>query len=87
MNNSIDKPEPSPYNAINKPEQPNTELMIIKTIQGLVSTANRELGKLDEMAMKERKGIVERAVLIGQALEDIDIFQRTTLNELQKAFE
>ena len=65
------------------PEQPNTELLIVKTIQGLISAANRELGKLDELTPL----IDKRKVFIRQALDEMDTFQRTTLNELQKAFE
>lgn len=66
------------------PEQPNKELMIVKTIQGLISAVNRELGELNEST---KLLSCHRNSLILQALEDIDIFERTTLFELQKAFE
>ena len=64
-------------------EQPNKELMIIKTIQGLISQVNEKLGELDKITAPATKC----KTLIGQALDDMDIFQRTKLAELQKAFE
>jgi hypothetical protein len=64
-------------------EQLNKELIVIKTIQGLISAVNRELGVLDKLTSSKTK----HKVLIGQALDDMDIFQRTNLAELQKAFE
>jgi len=67
----------------NIPEQPNTELLIVKMIQSLISAANRELSKLDELSM----GSTKRKVLIRQASEDMDRFEKTTLYDLQKEFE
>lgn len=66
-------------------EQPNTELLIVKTIQGLTTCINNDLEKLAvltaDMPMNECK------LLIIQALANIDSFEKTTLFELQKAFE
>ncbi len=68
----------------NKTEQPNTNAMIVKTIQGLMSVINNELDKLNE----ETKYLsCHRNSLVLRALEEIDVFEKTTLYELQKAFE
>ena len=70
------------------PEQPNQKLMIIKTIQGLMEVVKDNLSKLDlltELAPIDK--MKERKTLIAQALEDIDLFEKTTLFELQKACE
>lgn len=64
-------------------EQPNTELMIVRNIHGLMGVVNHNLGKLDELTPLTDK----RKVFVRQALDEIDTFQRTTLNELQKRFE
>lgn len=65
-------------------EQPNQNAMIVKTIQGLMSVINHNLEKLNT---NTRMLSCHRNSLVLQALEDIDIFERTTLFELQKAFE
>ena len=59
-------------NAGQHPEQPN---QIAKTIQSLMTVVNDNLMKLPDSPMK------------SEAIEEIDEFQRTTLNDLQKAFE
>ena len=65
-----------------KPDQPNQSLMIISEIEGLVSQVNERLEKLDGGHYA-----CVKAVKKGQALEEIDLFQKTTLFELRKAFE
>ncbi len=60
-------------NADRHPEQPNQ--VIVKTIQSLMTVVNDNLMKLPDSPMK------------SEAIEEIDLFQRTTLNDLQKAFE
>lgn len=67
----------------NYPEQLNT--IIIKTIQGLMTCANNELQKLDELT--PLTPVTRRKVLISQAIDEIGIFQKTTLFDLQKASE
>lgn len=70
-------------------EQPNKELLIAKTIQGLISAVNRELGELSLITASKylEIDIKLRYSLITKALEEIDLFEKTTLFELQKAFE
>ena len=63
-------------------EQPNKNLMIITEIEGLISQVNEKLGKLEEPWKYNYKTLVK-----SQAIEEIDIFQKTTLFELRKAFE
>ena len=65
-------------------EQPNQELMIIKIIQDLMTVVNNNLSKLDE---ETQMLSCHRNVLVRRALEEIDLFERTTLFDLQKAFE
>lgn len=60
-------------------EEPNPELMIVKTIQGLMCQVN---SKFNELCATD-----ERKALLHKALEEIDLFEKTTLYELQKAFE
>lgn len=67
-------------------EQPNTELLIIKTIQGLTTCINNELqklyiNKLSEVIYQKQAGAKARA------LESINSFEKNELYELQKAFE
>lgn len=57
------------------PEQPNTNTMIIKTIQGLITVILNNIAKLPNSKLR------------GQALEDMDLFEKTTLFELQKEFQ
>ena len=65
-----------------KAEQPNQDLMIITEIEGLVSQVNEKLERLHEPTYDKKT-----YNLISQALEEIDLFQKTTLFELRKAFE
>ena len=67
-----------------KPEQPNQNLMIITEIEGLMSQVN---DKLVSIPIGSYIGSGERRKLMGQAAEEIDLFQKTTLFELRKAFE
>ena len=68
-----------------KPEQPNQNIMIILEIEGCISQINEKLGKMgDEML---EMGFIKRKCLISAALEEIDLFQKTTLRELKQAFE
>ena len=64
------------------PEQPNSNAMIVKTIQSLMTVVNNELVKLGENSER-----MSRKAVVLKALEEIDLFERTTLFELQKAFE
>ena len=68
---------------IDKPEWPNQSLMIVKTIQSLITVVNDNLGKLDVLSI----GSTKHKVLIRQALEEINLFECTTLNKLQKEYE
>ena len=70
---SIDQPEP---------EQPNQSIMIIEEIEGLISQVNDKLDELDGGHYA-----CVKAVKKAQVLEEINIFQKTTLFELRKAFE
>lgn len=68
----------------NCPEQPNQNLMIIEEIEGLLNQVNGKLYELSEpqpIIMKCQK------TLRSQAIKEIDLFQKTTLFELRKAFE
>lgn len=65
------------------PGQPNQNLMIIEEIEGLVSQINNKLENLPEMLLLKRSKLSPKK----QAIEDINIFQQTTLFELRKAFE
>ncbi len=68
------------------PEQPN--LKIIEEIEGLISQVNDKLDILDrKWAVEVSENKFKRMTRISQALEDIDIFQKTTLVELRRAFE
>lgn len=60
-------------------EQPNKNLMIIEEIEGLISQVNEKLERLEAYYGKSK--------VKNQALEEIDLFQKTTLFELRKAFE
>ncbi len=62
-----------------KTEQPN--LKIIEAIECLISQINDRLGELPTDGMLQGKG-----QLRGQALEEIDLFQKTTLCDLRKIF-
>ena len=65
-------------------EQPNQNLMIIEEIEGLMSQVNDKLYKLSGGQPVLMKCTV---TITSRALEEIDLFQRTTLFELRKAFE
>ena len=84
------KPEPPKCNCIESlhlegavlcPDcaQPNSNAMIIKAIQGLMTCAT---GKIGELSDKQNT----RAIRC-KAIEEIDLFEKTTLFELQKEFE
>ncbi len=60
----------------------NPNLMIIKEIEGLMSQVNEKLVSLDDGHYVNVK-----ATKKNQALQEIDLFQKTTLFELRKAFE
>lgn len=67
-----------------KPEQPNPNAMIIKKIQGLMTYVSNELDVLNRNTFMLP---CQQPKLIAQALEDINTFEKTTLFDLQKAFE
>lgn len=69
------------------PEQPNQSAILVKTIQSLAICINNELEKLREGITDQIPGDSCRKMRVLQALEEIDLFERTTLFELQKAFE
>lgn len=62
-------------------EQPN--LKIIEEIEGLISQVNDKIAKLALSDLGVDKGYSE----IMKASEEIDLFQKTTLFALRKAFE
>ena len=66
------------------PEQPNQNLMIIEEIEGLMSQVNEKVENSLRIGGNNKK---EKIVLLSQAVEEIDLFQKTTLFELRKAFE
>ena len=65
-----------------EPEQPNQE--IVKTIQSLMTVVNNNLEKLNEST---KFLSCHRNSLVLKALEEIDIFEKTTLFDLQRCFE
>ena len=76
-----------------QPEQPNKDLMIIEEIEGLMSQVNEKVNKLNEdnklsvfnpQTLSQQRNII---IIISTALEEIDLFQKTTLFELRKTFE
>ena len=68
----------------NCPEQPNKNLMIIEEIEGLISQADDKLGELNMLITMDDS---KQSKQISQTLEEIDLFQKTTLFELRKTFE
>ncbi len=66
----------------NKTEQPNQ--VIVRTIQSLMTVVNDNLEKLNEST---KFLSCHRNSLVLKALEAIDLFERTDLFDLQKAFE
>lgn len=69
-------------------EQPNENKLIIETIQGLMTQVNEQVSKLGVLGATTEV-TRERTALVGQMLEDVDLIQCTTLNEMAegKAFE
>ena len=64
----------------------NKNLMIIEEIESLMSQVNEEVEQLEApIATDSTKN--KRLELKRQALEEIDLFQKTTLFKLRKAFE
>ena len=63
------------------PEQPNQNAMIVKTIQGLMTCVENELVKLHKTTEQNVYNLVTKA------LDETDLFEKTTLFDLQEAFE
>ena len=61
--------------SVPEPEQPNQQIMLVKTIQGLTTAIFHDIIKLPESELK------------AKAHEEIGKFERTTLYELQKEYE
>ena len=66
--------------------------LLLNEIEILASELNDKIGKLednlinsDELAQKQPP--YKRKQIIDKALEEIDLFQKTTLFDLRKAFE
>ena len=66
--------------------------LLLNEIEILASQLNDKIGKLednlinsDELAQKQPP--YKRKQIIDKALEEIDLFQKTTLFDLRKAFE
>lgn len=77
---------PHPCNYVNQQrltEQPN--LKIIEEIEGLISQVNEKIHKL--IFTHKAANITRKQTLWLQALEEIDLFQKTTLFELRRSFE
>ena len=100
MADSRDKPELETLSY--KPECPDCEtpgycgrieqsnLKIIEAIECLISQVNDRLGELKASTFivdSNSNNIFRGPKLISQALEEIDLFQKTTLFELRKALE
>ena len=67
------------------PEQPNQNLMVIEEIEGLMSQVNEKIHKLT--FSHDSSDVTKKQTLWSQAIEEIDIFQKTTLFDLRKACE
>ena len=67
-------------------EQPNKNLMIIEEIEGLISQVNEKLDSLPTQKTPINSWNKQKHYK-NQALEEIDLFQKTTLFELRKVFE
>lgn len=67
-------------------EEPNQNLMTIEEIEGLMSQVNEKLESLNAPTTTNST-INEKLRLKNQALEDTDLFQKTTLFKLRKVFE
>ena len=57
------------------PEQPNQQIMLVKTIQGLTTAILNDISKLPESVLKD------------QAYDDMNIFETGILFRLQKEYE
>ena len=68
-------------------EQPNQDLMTIEEIEGLMSQVNEKLGKLKAKFCEGEEIYQVQAWHRSRAIEEIDLFQKTTLFDLRKAFE
>lgn len=60
-------------------------LMIIEEVEGLMSQVNEKIHKLT--FLHNTSDVTKKQTLWSQAIEEIDLFQKTTLFELRKAFE
>ena len=70
----------------NKAGQPNQNLMIIiEEIEGLMSQVNEKLNKIDVLLSQAQQS--NAYTILSQSREEIDLFQKTTLFELRRAFE
>ena len=78
---SLEEAEATAQEYFKTSEQPN--LKIILEIEWLISQVDENLYKLDKQAI----GSMKLKVLVRKALEEIDLFQKTTSFELRKAFE
>ena len=58
-----------------EPEQPNQQIMLVKTIQGLTTAILNDISKLPESVLKD------------QAYDDMNIFETGILFKLQKEYE
>lgn len=61
-------------------EQPNQNLMLVEEIEGLLSQVNEKIWELP-VAGEKRATIVLR----NEAIETIDLLQKTTIHDLRKA--
>ena len=72
-------------------KQPNKELLIVKKIQSLMSEASERLDELDKniQFLSCAKPLLVRQAHkdISQLIEAVDMFEKTTLYELQRQFE
>ena len=64
----------------------NKNIMIIEEIEGLMTQVNNKLDELEVMSVTS-DNTDKRDKAQHQATEEIDLFQKTTLFELRKAFE
>ena len=68
-------------------------LKIISEIEGLISQVNENLAKLSDFNLRKAFSRFDFKIddsmknKVSQAIEEIDLFQKTTLFELRKAFE
>ena len=74
-----------PYADCTCVEQPNQNLMIIEEIEGLMSQVNEKIHKLT--FSHDSSNITKKQTLWSQAIEEIDLFQKTTLFKLRKVSE